>query len=99
VLSCHQEARKACGRCSHNNAACFVVLEEARARARELLKMEPGEAAYKACQAFAFNVDCALCCRKAYGETNTLLWNLNHNIFALYKELAETRGHPLSKED
>jgi hypothetical protein len=76
-----------------------MVLEEARARARELLEMEPGEAAYKACQAFVFDVDCALRRRKAYGETNTLLWNLNHNIFALCKELVETRGHLLSKED
>jgi hypothetical protein len=75
------------------------VPEEARAWARELLKIEPGKAAYKACQAFAFDVDCALHCYKAYGETNTLLWNLNHNIFALHKELAETRGYPLSKED
>jgi hypothetical protein len=99
VLSCHQEAGKACGRCSRNNVACFVVPEEARARARELLEMEPGEATYKACQAFAFDVDCALCHCKAYGETNMLLWNLNHNIFTLYKELVESRGHPLSKED
>jgi hypothetical protein len=99
VLSCHREAGKACGRCSRNNVACFVVLEEARAWARELLKIEPGEAAYKACQAFAFNVDCALRHCKAYGETNMLLWNLNHNIFALCKELVETRGHLLSKED
>jgi hypothetical protein len=73
VLSCHQEARKACRRYSRNNAACFMVPEEARARARELLKIEPGKAAYKACQAFAFNVDCALHRYKAYGETNMLL--------------------------
>jgi hypothetical protein len=50
-----------------------MVLEEARAWARELLKIEPGKAAYKACQAFVFNIDCALCYYKAYGETNMLL--------------------------
>jgi hypothetical protein len=76
-----------------------VVLEKARAQARELLEIEPGKAMYKACQAFMFDVDYALCYCKAYSETNTLLWNLNHNIFMLYKELVETRGHLLSKED
>jgi hypothetical protein len=73
VLSYHQEARKACGHCSYNNAACFIVLEEAQAWARELLKMEPSKAMYKACQAFIFNIDYTLYYYKAYSKTNTLL--------------------------